>query len=322
MSDHAVVLDLDGLDGTNPAGFFAGVGVLTILDHLNYPARLSWSDAVVPRARLQGLASIDAVIDEVLRDKDKFADDPLLNFPADHPAGDVKFASFQEVRAFLEHCRASEPSASLSAALLCEGVVDNGGKAKPTDLHFTSGQQQFLAMARELQQHVTADHVRNALDGPWQYELWKHSSDKHLKTFKWDSTDDRDYALSASKPSDEKKPTAPGVDWLAFRGLGLFPVLPGGGRVLTPGAGGTWHSGWVTWPLWRVPASTPAVRSLIQAVPRDENIPGRFLAAAEAWGVHRLIRSRITRIDGRYGTFRPPQLVWSAAPSPEPRRPR
>jgi hypothetical protein len=81
MSGDLAVLDLNGLDGTNPAGFLAGLGVLTILNHLGYLARLWWSDSVVPRARLDCVASIDALVDEVMRDKEKMADAPLLAFP-------------------------------------------------------------------------------------------------------------------------------------------------------------------------------------------------------------------------------------------------
>ncbi|WP_157139234.1 hypothetical protein [Mycobacterium xenopi] len=312
MSEHTSPLSLDGLDGTNPMGFLAGLGVLAVLDHLGYPARLSWSDSVVPRARIAGIGSIDAIVDEVVRDKDKFADSPLLDFPPGDPASEVKFACPQDVKRFLDHCRQSEPSASMSAALVCEGVVDNQKHAKPTDFHFTSGRQRFLDIARELQRHVTPGHVKNAIEGPWQYKQWKYRPGQHLKSFKWDSTDDRDYALSASKPSDENKPTVPGADWLAFRALALFPVLPGNDRSLTPGFGGRWIDGWFTWPLWRVPLSTPATRSLIQAVPRGEAIPGRFLSAAAAWGVHRLMRSRVTPAGKGYRTFRPSQVVWSS----------
>ncbi|MDI3315116.1 MAG: hypothetical protein QJR12_12855 [Mycobacterium sp.] len=315
MSERTLVLNLDGLDGTNPMGFLAGLGVLAILDHLNYPARLWWADTLVPRARIQGTPSIDALVEEVGRDREKFGVSALLDFPPGDPATDIKFGRPEQVRDFLQHCRKSEPSSSLSAALVCEGVVDNQGHAKPTDLHFTAGQQQFLSMVRELQQDAADDHLRNALYGPWKYE-------STLPSFKWDSTDDRDHAFAASNPAKEKKRTAPGAEWLAFRGLTLFPVHPKSGRVQTPGGGGIWKSGWLTWPLWRVPISTAGVRTLIQAVPRDEDVPDRFLVAAEAWGVHRLMRSRITRSgEGGYGTFRPAQLVWSAASSFEPRQP-
>nr|WP_321182535.1 hypothetical protein [Mycobacterium kansasii] len=313
MTEHASALNLDGLDGTNPAGFLAGLGVLAILDHLNYPARLWWSDSVVPRARLDGIASIDPLVEEVVREKDKMGDAPLLDYPLGDPAADVKFTRAQDVRRFLDHCRRSAPSAALSAALVCEGVEDNRGQAKPTDLHFTSGKQQFLTMARKLQSEVTRDHIHTALRGPWRY-------DSTLPSFKWDSTDDRNYAFAALDPQKETKLTAPGVEWLAFRGLTLFPVHPKGRRVLTPGVGGEWRSGWLTWPLWRVPLSTIAARSLIQAVPDDKAIPGRFLTAVEAWGVHRLMRSRITPEGQGYGTFRPSQVIWAASSPPEPRR--
>jgi hypothetical protein len=232
--------------------------------------------------------------------------EPTTTSQEPNAATDIKFSDQRYVRDFLNHCRQSEPSASLSAALVCEGVVDKQGSSKPTDFHFTAGQQRFLTMVRELQRDVTSDDIDNALRS-WEY-------DSILPSFMWDSTDDRDYAFAASNPANDKKWTAPGVEWLAFRALATFPIHPLSARVLTPGAGGTWKSGWLTWPLWRVPVLMTSARSLIQAVPRDDVMPRRFLSAVEAWGVHRLMRSRITRSDqGGYGTFRPSQLVWSVA---------
>jgi hypothetical protein len=312
VNEHVLTLPLDGLDGTNPVGFLAGLGVLAILDHRGHAARLSWTQGVVPRARIAGVPSIGTVIDEIIGDKDAMADEPLLGFPPDSPTTDVKFGQQADVREYLTFCRTSEPSASLSTALLCEGAVDNKKQSKPTDLHFTAGRQQFLGMTRQLQREVTHDDIERALRGPWQY-------DSTLPSFKWDSADDRDYALAPVDPAKETKLTAPGVEWLAFRGLRMFPIVERRGRVLTPGAGGDWKAGWLTWPLWRVPLSCPVARTLIQSVPRDQVIPDTYLTAAKAWGVHRLMRSRITRSDqGGYGSFRSPMLVWSNPTTPQP----
>lgn len=132
----------------------------------------------------------------------------------------------------------------------------------------------------------------------------------------WDTSDHRDYALSATNPASSSKATVPGADWLALRGLSLIPVTPHGERTQTPGCGGRWRSGWFTWPpLWGAPLAASVTRSLLQAIPEDEE-PSRTGEMA-AWGVHRLYRSRITRSDqGGYGTFRPSGPVWSAAEEP------
>ncbi len=312
MSQRVPNLHLDGFNGTNPVGFLAGLGVLAVLDHRGHLARLWWSEGVVPGGRLEAILSLDALLDEIMADKDAMADAPLFGFPPGNPVTDVKFGQQGDVRDYLAFCRTSEPSASLSAALVCEGVVDKANQSKPTDLHFTAGRQQFLGMARQLQREVSRDHVEIALRGPWEYS-------STLPSFKWDSADDRDYALTASDPQRETKLTAPGVEWLAFRALTMFPILQSPGRVLTPGTGGDWKSGWLTWPLWRVPLSSQVVCTLMQSVPRDEVIPTTFLTATSAWGVHRLMRSRITRSDqGGYGSFRPAMLIWSNPTAPQP----
>ena len=86
------------------------------------------------------------------------------------------------------------------------------------------------------------------------------------------------------------------------RGLGqragsaVRPVVCRGPAVPLSHAS-TEEVGWFPWPLWRVALSAAVARNLIQSAPRDPMIPDTYISAARAWGVHRLMRSRITRSD-------------------------
>ena len=54
------------------------------------------------------------------------------------------------------------------------------------------------------------------------------------------------------------------LEWLAFRGLPLFPTVPRGTRVETTGVKGRGETMSLSWPLWSLPASLATVRSLLQ----------------------------------------------------------
>lgn len=302
-------IDLPALEGTNPLGFLAALGALAVTARMRpeMTVRLSWKDAAVPTPQLHGLQNLDDIVEAVLEDRDAWEDSVALYWPPKGPYWkDVKLTQ-SEVKEWLsaaESAVESDNSRSLSlvVALVGQVSVDRSGSAKPTDLHFTAGQQQFLDMARQLHENIDAGHVVEALEGPWRY-------DSDMKSFKWDVTDDRVYALSAVNPTTEAKLTVPGAEWLALMGMTMLPVVGTSGRTLTPGCDGDWHRGGTfSWPLWRPGLSVSVVKSLLTLRDLLEETPTRNLSAR---GVMRICRSRITRsAQGGYGSFRPTDIVF------------
>lgn len=302
-------VELDGLDGSNPLGFLAGLGVLAVLPPC--AARLSWSVSVLPTAVLEVDGDENVLVESVLADRDRALNSVALQGPdPHHPIPDVKFPRPKATRQYLEAAATADSDGfaeRIAAGLVAEASRDNSGQAKPTDLHFTAGKQRFLEMARSLGEALTADDITEAVHGPWRYAVATPS-------FMWDISDDRVYALSAINPADEAKHTVPGADWLAFRGLSLLPVIGmlgtagRAGRTITPGASGSWKSGTWTWPLWDVGLTDGVARILMAQVPRRE-APDRPWSPPT--GVFRMLRSEIVRSDqGGYGTIRPPRVVW------------
>jgi hypothetical protein len=259
--------------------------------------RLAWNDEVNPRPIVHGSGSVDLLVELVESDRTQWAGSPALEFDG---ADDVKLAP-EPLRRYLATCRAADDggrSIGLASALVAEGSLDNRRVAKPTDLHFTAGQQQFLRMAGELRNRVTGDDIRAALEEAWTYP-------STLPSLGWDTTDDRVYALSASNPATTTKLTMPGAEWLALMGISAFPVSRGADRTRTPGCAGTWKRGSFTWPLWRSPLTFAAARTLLSAD------PGVDLARCSA---ALTLRCAIRRSDqGGYGSFSPPQVVWERA---------
>jgi hypothetical protein len=82
---------------------------------------------------------------------------------------------------------------------------------------------------------------------------------------RWDPGADRMYALMANDPNDDGTTVNAPLEWLAFRGLVLFPVVPRGARAETAGVRGRGSDMRFSWVLWSEPVSISTVRSLVVA---------------------------------------------------------
>ncbi|MCL4847389.1 MAG: hypothetical protein KJ066_12700 [Acidobacteria bacterium] len=274
---------------------------------------------------IYGAGGFDRVSEAVVEDRDTWSDDPAFLLAYDESGEsliDPRVAGGKVVRdlkpspsamhQFHDRIAAAAERGGLSpvewlatrrsmdtaAAFGSEVVQDNNGRTKPLALHFTAGQQSFLDAAAKLQQGITADHVREALLGPW-------TGSSKLPSMSWDSTITRMYALRATDPSGEKRGSTPGADWLAFIGLGVLLVVPRGRRLVTAGVRGGWKDGEFSWPMWSVPLSLPVVRALL-LTPTLPRLPAAERAAR---GIATVFSSAIMRYDpGGYGGFSPARV--------------
>jgi len=311
---------LSGLEGTNPLAFLAALGVQVLFEHEPEQPRLWWSDDVVPHAVIDSEYTVDRVADQAMEVFPRWLESPALN-PDLKPKDNVKFkpedirkynedVKFrpEDIRKYLVTARQRDPGDTLAAALVAEGSLDNQGKAKPSDLHFTSANQRFLKMSREILDAVAVnrDEIVQGLNGPWKYQ-------SKLPSLMWDVIDDRIYALSSSDPAATKKLTNPGPESLAIFGLSYHPVFAGTKRTLTLGCSGGWKTGGsYTWPLWARPAGQGAVRSLLAQATAAGPVSSRQTGWYRSWSLSKVLRSNIRRTDqGGFGNFAPPETVWS-----------
>ena len=292
---------LHGLDGSNPLGLLAALGVLRSLGSQGVDARLHWTQQGWWRPVLTGPDSLDDVVDALEAERLAWADEPALTYSYTDAKGKIQRELKPppaEFRRFLAQVLDSDRARSLRqiGAYASELVTDNNGNTKPTALHFAAGQQRFLDICVEIQREADRDRLRNALQGPWV----EHKT----KSLSWDSSVFRDYALRARDPSGDKKGSVTGAEWLAFLGLALFPVAPTtsprGVRLQTTGCTGGWKDGSFTWPLWGLPATEATVRSLLL-------VGDRWSARQRAvLGVQAVFTASIRRSDqGGYGSFTP-----------------
>ena len=298
---------LTGLDGTNPLGFLAALGVQVAFAKEHRPPRLWWSDDITPHAIVDEEFTVERISDGVSEAlghwKDSVTVNPKRKDGTKMPRGDALKLAPDDIRTYLDEAGRSDWSGYLATALVAEGSLDNQRAAKPSDFYFTAGQQKFLDMARKVLSGSAREDIVMGLTGPWRYE-------SELPSLGWDVADDRVYALRANDPSPERKLTNPGPESLAILGLSLNPVFAGLKRTLTQGCSGNWKSGHYSWPIWRKPASPFAVKSLL-AHAYDHPAASNRQRWYRSWGISTIFRSAIRRSDqGGYGTFGPPEMVW------------
>ena len=298
------VTHLWGLPGDNPLGFLAALGVQAALAENGTEHRLHWTDDPIPHTILSPDHGMEEVARSVRAVAAAWLEGPALDKAVD-PGLKLKA---DETREYLGRGRYAGSSGLLSASLLAENSLDNNGKAKPSDLYFTAGQQKFVSMARTILGEVTEEEIVNDMTKPWSY----HSKRESLM---WDSVDDRLHALSAADPTKGQNPklTNPGAEALAIIGLSRYPCFASPQGTLTQGCSGGWKRGWFVWPLWTLPATGRSVKSLLAqvGVPEGAKSAHRREAWYRSWALSRVMQSQIRRSDqGGYGTFGPPRVVW------------
>jgi len=303
---------LTGLDGKNPGAFMAALGVLEVVTHFGYEGRLRWVRAAGWEAELlaPGIDTVDELVELLVADAHDIRGDEVFHF-AYEKDGKKDGARVQDLKAEPAYLRATllvpaskrarpddRSDADLVVALVAENAVDGGGKAKPTALHFMAGQQQFLGMIRDVRAGVTAEHLREAIVGPWV-------TDEPLPVLGWDVGNSRIYALRASNPSKDKKTGYPGLDWLGVRSLPFFPTYAVKRNTRTTGVYGGWKKGAMVWPIWEAALAKDAVGALLR-MPLMKLNP----AARGVYGIGEIFEAAIHRSDqGGYGNFAPPKVV-------------
>ncbi|MGH9026197.1 MAG: type I-G CRISPR-associated protein, Cas3-extension family [Acidimicrobiia bacterium] len=330
-------IELSALHGTNPLGYLAALGVLDVLHRVGRSATLHWTDDLVPAAVVNGANDVNDLVQLLDRDRKLWQSSVSFFGPPGATTTDAKplpgaFKAWaQAVSTTIENC--ASPDADLFCALLAEGGIDGSAdrKGKPTHLHFTAGNQQFLAMAQALATGLGPEHVRRALFGPWE-------ATSDFKTLRWDaySSYGRPYALQATAPTDTAPAGVPGADWLALLGLSFFPVRvveTRGGRqdrvVETTACDRAWKRSAFRWPLWSVPIDRDTARSVVadpalvgardqRTAPHRRSVDGPSELAAR--GILRILEAPIRRTDrGGYGSFGGAETLVEATRASSPR---
>lgn len=308
---------LNGVNGSNPLGFLASLGLLRLASTRDPRARLRFVDDGTYRAALA--AELDVSLAElVVAD----AREPLPERPwylsyekteknGTKVVGDLK-APPDQFKAYLKRAldawtRGEDEPAAYAAAFGTSVAVDGKGNTKPTALHFTAANQKFLESIDELRRHI---------DAPWVEEsLMRGHAMRPGGNVRWDPASERNWALMAENPNTDGTRVDAPLEWLAFRGMVLLPTFPqqpppsfrdAVPRVITTAIFGRGDDMHLSWPLWAVPASLGSVRSLLQ-LDWDESGPTAAKRRAEM-SVFSVCSSTILRSTQGYGNFAPASI--------------
>lgn len=293
--------ELAGLQGSNPLGFMASLGLLRLV-HCRTPAvRLSFRDDGGARAIFDGHEGVDLssiVVDDA--SQASHSAPWMLEYEKTEKKGVKKVADLkappERFRQFLERAldlfsKGNPEAVGYAAAFGTDVAVDGKKNTKPTAFHFTAANQQFLGTVETIRRSVTRDWTEDALHG-----------DQGLRkgaNLRWDPAAERSWALMGENPNQGGTVVNAPLEWLAFRSLPLFPTMPVGTRVVTTGIRGRGEEMRFAWPLWSPATSLESVRSLVQmdwhSPPRDRRRIGVFAVCS----------SDIRRTAQGFGNFGP-----------------
>jgi len=200
--------------------------------------------------------------------------------------------------ACVEHwCRGDSEPVAFATAFGTSIIVDKtkNQNIKPTALHFTAAQQEFLGIVEKIRAAVTSEWARRSL-----FEGHAGQSGSNLR---WDPSAERNWALMAGDPTEDGTSVDAPAEWLAFRALPLFPSFPCGMRIITTAVSGRGDDMEMTWPLWSIPISLETTRSVLQMPWTDEP------RLRQMRGVFAVCTSAIRRTSQGFGNFGPANVI-------------
>lgn len=306
-------LPLTGLYASNPLGALAAFGLLRVFSEIDTyeGAKLSWRETDDWQAVLHtgGMVSRQELT-VALAERQNTLDLSPYSWSEDIR---VETTDFRErLRKYATDSTGSGRTyADIFSGYGSELAIDGAKRlVKPTALHMTSGQQEFLKGLKQLGEGLRyggESAFEEALFGPWRYEDKQHSMG-------WDPNTERMAALRHVAPTKEKAQSVRAAVWLAAEALPLFPTAAveslRGVRLETTGfsrRNGEWR---FRWPVWREAIGLSTLKSLLAAPWLQDERFDKFSLSRR--GVCAIFQSVQTRFGQGYGIFRPATPVFRA----------
>lgn len=306
MSTELTELLLPALSGSSLLGFMAALGTFRTLAELPTfgELRMRWAShgsSYAPVLSGAALADRELVLAQLYERLAAASGHYAITVDKDLKISCDRFRTLAQ-RAAQDFLASGDAfAANMVAAFGCDAVGNGDGHIEDTAFRTMSGagHQHFLQSIDILARETTVEHLREALFGPWLYR-------DPSPTMRWDTEDDRRYALRWDEPASDPARTVRGANRLAIAALPLFPVVPvAGDSVRTTAFRGSGSRGtFVYWPIWSGALSVSTVSSLLAM---DE------LHASEAMfssrGVVAVLRSQRINPTSKYRNFAPAERV-------------
>lgn len=299
-------IQITGVDGSNPLGFLAGLGILRIAPG----GRLGFASDGTFKGFVDGVSGgASNLVELIMADCEAAADDnaawrftytkaptkkqgPKEVADLKAPPGDFRHFLAKSVEAWR---KGYGEQAQYAAAFGTDVAVDGKGNTKPTAFHFTAANQTFLSAIEGIRSSLTREWIKRS--------LFEGNAEERGSNMRWDPNAERNWALMAGNPNENGTSVNAPLEWLAFRGLPLLPTFPRGKRIVTTCVTGRREKMTFTWPLWSVPATLATVRSLLQIDWLETN------REFSARGVFAICCSAIRRSSQGFGNFGPSSVT-------------
>jgi hypothetical protein len=264
------VVELIGLNGSNPLAFFAALGAQRVIERMDCASvRISWAPLLHPVLAVSQTHTAHSISDLLSQGVKQIEADGVAAFGNIIGVAAGDFRHFLKSAVSLRDVNVARICSSFAAAYGSDAAIDEKKQtAIPTALSFSNGQGGKLLLKdfRTLAGRVSPQKVHEALFQSWTY------SDADQPTFRWDPSDMRTGAHMATDPGTTETRSVLAANALAFVGLSFLPTVPVSGGLRTSCVGfleGEFH---LRWPLWDAPLSVDAVSALLQQADWPDSI--------------------------------------------------
>jgi hypothetical protein len=296
---------LPGLDGTNPLGFLAALGVLRVLSLQKHGVKLSWDLSIgIWRPLVFGvrvsLPDLGAELHTGIRniDHSTWSIDRRLPFEACV----LRQNALDAVRTTSRTCR---QRADNLASFGVDCFAGEDGAFEKTDLCMVragdSAGQGMTAYGKRIIETIRPEQLQQAIETSWFY------NDEQC-ALRWDPGEDKPYAVQWRNPSKIGALSEKGANCLALFGMACFPVIPVKSQAETTGFGlKKPKQSSFTWPIWNVPINLSTACSLLALSALQKEQPDR--RELSSLGVGAVYRCDRVMTSTYYANFTPSQRV-------------
>ena len=312
MNEDTQGLALSGIDGGNPLGFLAAVGVVAVASGEFPDFRMGWKqtgNGWCPM--LLGCGNDDREFSEWLLEALRDAPTTVFDIDKKMPFDVSKFTdSLKDAqhRTHIDERRDADLLAGMGTELYPN---ESNGQFQDSKLRMVrSGDSKGQGLpfyAKAIRDALDKERVHHTLFKPWDYQDEGYS-------LRWDPIGDQRYALRWREPNKSKLSDGTGLgtmlaaDCLATEALRLFPTLPIGSQAQTTGFQRVGRrETYFVWPIWTPMVGMETVRSLV-ALPDLWKDPLDY-ASLESRGIMAVYRSQRIQQSMYYSNFSPAKPV-------------
>ncbi len=297
-------LVLGGLDGSNPLGFLATIGVAVILQDIFPEIRLCWEQTEGGwRPSLADCGDDKQGFSHKLLDSLKRASMTVFDIDNRMPFDADKFScKLRDVQSYSS--TADRRDADFLSSFGTELYPDKkNGQFQDSKFRMVrsgdSAGQGLPFYAKETRNKVNIGHIQRVLFHAWDYQDTGYS-------LRWDPIEDQRYALRWRDPSKSRQGTMLAANSLAVEALQWFPTLLVGTQAQTTGFYRIdRRKTYFVWPIWTPPVTVYTLRSLLALSELHKTpLPRSFLAEM---GIEEVYRSERIQQNQYYSNFAPAQ---------------